>query len=212
MIESIINLDKQVFYFINVGLSNPITDFAMPIITNGRIWLPIYISLFIYLIFFNHLKSDEYLSRNNQLNYFKDLLQYNKNGFMIAGLVAISAILADQISAHLIKDLVGRHRPCQELQNIHLLVSCGSGKSFPSAHSTNNFAATVILSHFFKNKRFIFYSISSIVALSRVFVGVHYPIDILTGAILGSLISIFLLYVYKKVEMAKKLNIKSTTK
>lgn len=212
MIESIINLDKQVFYFINVGLSNPITDFAMPIITNGRIWLPIYISLFIYLIFFNHLKSDEYLSRNNQLNYFKDLLQYNKNGFMIAGLVAISAILADQISAHLIKDLVGRHRPCQELQNIHLLVSCGSGKSFPSAHSTNNFAAAVILSHFFKNKRFIFYSISSIVALSRVFVGVHYPIDILTGAILGSLISIFLLYVYKKVEMAKKLNIKSTTK
>lgn len=203
MIESIVNLDKQVFYLINIGLSNPVTDFIMPIITNGKVWLPIYLSLFVYLIFFNHLKTQEYLNRNNQLNYFKNLLKYNKNGLIIAGLVALSAILADQISAHLIKDLVGRHRPCQELQNIHLLISCGSGKSFPSSHATNNFAAAVILSHFFKKNKLIFFSISSLVAISRVFVGVHYPIDILAGAILGSLISITLLYVYKKVEKSK---------
>ncbi len=200
MIESIVNLDRQVFYFINVGLSNPITDFIMPIITNGRVWLPIYITLFVYLIFFNHIKTQDYINRNNQHNYFKNLIKYNKTGFIIAGLVALSAILADQISAHLIKDLVGRHRPCQELQNIHLLIGCGSGKSFPSAHATNNFAAAVILSHFFQNKKIIFYSLSSIVALSRVFVGVHYPIDILSGAILGSVISLTLLYIYGKVE------------
>lgn len=198
MIESIIQLDKSLFYFINVTLSNPVTDFLMPIITNGRYWLPVYIALFIYLIFFNHIKNQEYINRNNNYNFFKNLIIYNKLGIAIAIILALSAILADQISANLIKDIVGRLRPCKELENINLLVNCGAGKSFPSAHATNNFAAAVTLSYFFRKYIYIFITIAALVALSRVFVGVHYPVDITAGAILGTLISFSLIIIFNK--------------
>lgn len=198
MIESIIQLDKSLFYFINVTLSNPVTDFIMPIITNGKYWLPVYIALFIYLIFFNHIKNQEYINRNNNYNFFKNLIIYNKLGIAIAIILALSAILADQISANLIKDIVGRLRPCKELENINLLVNCGAGKSFPSAHATNNFAAAVTLSYFFRKYIYIFITIATLVALSRVFVGVHYPVDITAGAILGTLISFSLIFIFNK--------------
>lgn len=198
MIESIIQFDKSLFYFINVTLSNPVTDFLMPIITNGRYWLPVYIALFIYLLFFNHIKNQEYINRNNNYNFFKNLIIFNKLGIAIAIILALSAILADQISANLIKDIVGRLRPCKELENINLLVNCGAGKSFPSAHATNNFAAAVTLSYFFRKYIYIFITIAALVALSRVFVGVHYPVDITAGAILGTLISFSLIIIFNK--------------
>lgn len=206
MIENIVNLDTKIFYFINVGLSNPITDFLMPIITNGKLWAPIYIFLFVYLIFLSHLKSDAYLQRDSS-NYFKNIIIYNKSGIAIALLLAIAVILADQISANFIKNSVGRLRPCHSLDNINLLISCGSGKSFPSAHATNNFAAAVLLSHFYKKYKYIFFSLATLVAFSRVFVGVHYPFDILVGAILGSIISCVLIFVFNKF-IKHKLDIK----
>lgn len=198
MLDLIINFDKDLFYFLNSTIANPVFDTIMPIITKGRYWMPIYILLFLYLIFFNHLKilKNEGIKLNS--NYFKNLIKYNKVGFAIAILLALSVILADQISANFIKDIVGRLRPCRELDNINLLVHCGSGKSFPSAHATNNFAAAVILSHFFSKNRYYFFSIATIVALSRVFVGVHYPIDITAGAILGVAISSTLLFIFNK--------------
>lgn len=199
MIEKIIEIDKTLFYFINVTLSNQVTDFIMPIITNGRLWAPIYVALFIYLIFFYHFNTAEYKNRINKENFFKEILKFNRLGLSIAVILGLSAILADQISANLIKDLVGRLRPCKELENINLLINCGSGKSFPSAHATNNFAAAITLSYFFRKYIFIFMSIAILVALSRVFVGVHYPIDITAGAILGTLISLTLIFIFNKL-------------
>ena len=199
MIEHIIQFDKNLFYFINKSISNPVFDFFMPIITNGKVWLPIYLCLFFYLIFFNHVSNIKRSGIKKPFsNYFTNLIRYNKKGFIVALMLAIAVVLADQISANLIKDLVGRARPCQELNDINLLVNCGSGKSFPSSHSTNNFAAAVILSYFYKNKAYLFFTLATLVALSRVFVGVHYPIDIFFGAILGWLISMSLIYIYKK--------------
>lgn len=200
MIENIIYIDTKIFYFLNQTISNPVFDFLMPIVTNGKVWLPIYLSLFIYLIFFNHIPNIKKSGiKKPFLNYFSNLIKYNKKGFIIALMLAIAVVLADQISANLIKDFVGRVRPCHELENINLLVNCGSGKSFPSAHATNNFAAAVILSNFYKKNKIIFYTIATIVALSRVFVGVHYPVDITSGALLGSIIALSLIYVYNKL-------------
>lgn len=199
MIEKIIEIDKNLFYFINVTLSNQVTDFIMPIITNGRLWAPVYVALFIYLIFFYHINDAEYKNRVNKENYFKEIFKYNRLGISIAVILGLSAILADQISANLIKDIVGRLRPCKELENINLLINCGSGKSFPSAHATNNFAAAVTLIYFFKKYKYIFLTIAVLVALSRVFVGVHYPLDITAGAILGTSISLSLIYLFNKL-------------
>ena len=117
MLESIINFDKELFYFLNSTLANPVFDAIMPIVTKGRYWMPIYIFLFLYLIFFNHLKilKNEGIKLNS--NYFKNLIKFNKIGFAIAILLAVAVILADQISANFIKDIVGRLRPCKELEN-----------------------------------------------------------------------------------------------
>ncbi len=103
-------------------------------------------------------------------------------------LLIICIIISDQLSSSVIKPLVGRLRPCQALEGVRLLVGCGGGKSFPSSHAVNNFACAVVLSHFFPRARISLFVFVSLVAISRVYVGVHYPSDILGGAVLGMLI------------------------
>jgi undecaprenyl-diphosphatase len=202
MIEFLISIDKQLFYFINKNLSNSFFDLIMPIITNEIYWFPIYIVLFIYLIFFRHVKINN-LSR--KLISFKNIIKENKLGLIIALLLAIGVFLADQISAGIIKNYVGRLRPCWELEDINLLVRCGIGKSFPSAHAANNFFAATFLSYIFKRHKYTLFIIAFLVAISRVFVGVHYPLDIICGAFLGIIIGIIMIYLFNNI--SKKYNI-----
>lgn len=167
--ETLLNIDKQLFLFVNQTLSNDFFDLIMPFITDKKNWIFIYIIGFIYLLF-----------------------KHKWKGLIIISTLLIGVLIADQVSANLIKDWVGRLRPCHDLDNVNLLVNCGSGKSFPSAHATNNFFAAFTLSHFFKKQTHIFYIIAFLVAISRVFVGVHYPLDITAGALLGILIGFLL--------------------
>jgi undecaprenyl-diphosphatase len=90
------------------------------------------------------------------------------------------------------------------------LVGCGPGKSFPSSHATNNFALATILTYYFRKYRYWFYSIAALVAFSRVYVGVHYPIDISAGAILGT--SVGLLFTLIATKIDKKWNLKPESK
>ncbi|OGU55821.1 MAG: hypothetical protein A2X64_11295 [Ignavibacteria bacterium GWF2_33_9] len=177
--EFILTLDKSLFYFINSFLSNSFFDWLMPIVTSQKNWNPIYIFLILFLI-----------------------IKYKKNGLIISILLILSVGLTNLIGDE-IKHLVGRLRPCRSLENLHLLVKCGPGKSFPSLHAANNFAMAVILSYFFRKNSWIFFSLASLVALSRVFVGVHFPVDIIAGAILGSLISIIFIKLSQKLNFSK---------
>lgn len=161
--DFIINFDKQLFYFINVTLANPITDFLMPVLTNQHNWLPIYIALFIFIA-----------------------IKYKKAGLYILFAIFFAVGLGDYINSSIIKEIVGRLRPCATLTDIHILVSCGPGKSFMSSHAVNNFAMAYVLSFYFKGNTWIFYTLATMVAYSRVAVGVHYPLDVLCGALLGT--------------------------
>jgi len=176
MLTNLLDFDTKLFLIINKGLSNPITDIVMPFVTESDHWIPVYIILFLWL-----------------------LVKGGKEGRIIFVLLLVCIILTDQISASLIKEWVGRLRPCKTLDDINLLVNCGSGKSFPSSHATNNFGAAVILTHFRKSWAPILFSIAFLVSISRVFVGVHYPIDILSGAILGSTIAYLLILLKKQL-------------
>ncbi len=160
--DFIINIDKQLFYFFNVTLANPVFDYLMPILTNQRNWFPIYLALFLFII-----------------------IKYRKNGLYILFAIFLAASLGDYINSSIIKNIVGRLRPCATLSDIHLLVSCGPGKSFMSSHAVNNFSLAYVLSFYFKENKWIFYTLASMVAYSRVAVGVHYPLDIIGGAVLG---------------------------
>ncbi|HMK38632.1 MAG TPA: phosphatase PAP2 family protein, partial [Bacteroidota bacterium] len=113
-----------------------------------------------------------------------------------AALLLIPVLLcADKLSSSVIKELVSRPRPCHEIggipivQGIHMLVDCGPGRSFPSSHAVNNFAVATLFSSYYRRWRTGFYGWASLVALSRPAVGVHYPSDILGGAVIGACVA-----------------------
>lgn len=192
----LIDLDKSLFYFINVSLANTVTDTLMPVLTSSKTWMPLYVFLFLYLIFINPLIKKRLVSPLFG-SYFRYFFISNKDGLLLALLIAIGVILSDQISASYIKEWVGRLRPCHTLENINLLVHCGGGKSFPSSHATNNYFAAGVLSYYFPKGRILFFTFAFLIAISRVFVGVHYPIDIIAGALLGLAIAYIIVKIHK---------------
>ncbi len=167
MLETLIQLDRVVFFFINTTLANPVTDFIMPIITND--WgLRILYALAMFTIL---------VTGNARLRW------------MVLFSV-ITLLLTDQIAASYLKPLIGRIRPCHTLMDINLLIGCGGGYSMPSAHAANAFGQALLFCFHYRKAGWYLYTYAALIALSRVFVGVHYPGDILTGAILGSVIGV----------------------
>ena len=175
--NTLAEIDKIIFFFINQSLSNPITDFLMPIVTSFRSWLPLYILGILYL-----------------------LLRFKSKGLYILIVLLFAVGLCDLINAQLLKEYFLRVRPCRALDNVNLLINCGAGHSFPSNHAVNNFAAATVLSYFFQRKIGILFFFASLVALSRVFVGVHYLSDILIGGIEGVIIGSIILYIVNKFD------------
>jgi undecaprenyl-diphosphatase len=113
------------------------------------------------------------------------LIRGNRHARIAALLLIVTIVFSDQFSSSTIKYWFERPRPCHVLHNVRLLVSCGSGYSFPSSHAVNNFAGALILAFFFPRGKWWFFGFAAIVAYSRVYVGAHYPSDILGGAIIG---------------------------
>ena len=104
--------------------------------------------------------------------------------------------IAYYIGSHGIKLLVARPRPFITLPDVQLLMT-ETSFSFPSNHATMAFMAAFLLSKEFRKYDLLFYSLAVIVAVSRVYIGVHYPLDVFAGSILGTLIGYFLYKVAK---------------
>ncbi len=85
----------------------------------------------------------------------------------------------------ILKTIFERPRPCQVLDGVNLLVGCGKSFSFPSNHAANAFSLSAGLSYFFKGAHIPLYLIAGVIAFSRVYVGVHYPSDVVFGAVVG---------------------------
>lgn len=175
--NELLELDKQLFYLINNSLANPVTDLLMPYITEFKVWLPLYILGMIYLLF-----------------------RYRLKGLYVLVILLLAVGLCDLINAQILKEYFARVRPCRALDNVNLLIHCGGGLSFPSNHAVNNFAAATVLSSFFKRKRGVLFFIASMVAISRVFVGVHYLGDVTAGAIEGVLIGGLLVFLFSYIK------------
>lgn len=176
MLEALAACDRAVFLFINVSLANPVTDFIMPILTSDILLRVSYGAAMVLMLW--------------------------KGDARMRWLVLVSVIVlacTDQMSAGMLKPLIARLRPCHELADINLLVGCGGGKSMPSSHAANAFGQAILFALLYKRVRWYLIGFASLVALSRVFVGVHYPADILFGAALGVIIGMVLALIFEQI-------------
>lgn len=116
------------------------------------------------------------------------LLAYKKHGLAFILTTIIAVIMNDILLHQVIKPLVGRTRPCHVVEILKHVSNCSGSFSFPSNHAANAFVIASISGLYFKNKSLIMtlFALALIVALSRVYLGQHYPTDILAGAIFGS--------------------------
>ena len=167
LIENLKSFDLQIFFFINNNMSNSIFDILMPLITNKNNWIIPVIIFVLYLLFLNKIK-----------------------GKIVFVIILISLGINDYFCATILKPYFQRLRPSHEMfELINLLISKGGKWSMPSNHSSNMFALATIISYFYPKTKISIYLLASIISFSRVYVGVHYPLDIVFGAIIGYTIS-----------------------
>ena len=117
-------------------------------------------------------------------------------------ILIVSVGLADAISAQIFKPFFGRLRPSHELtEGIRILMGKGGKFGFVSSHAANIFAAAVVFNYFYPRYKAVFFTIAPLVAFSRVYVGVHYPADILFGGLLGYSLAWIILSVWVIIKM-----------
>lgn len=100
--------------------------------------------------------------------------------------ILVAVVLTSDFASNALKGVFMRTRPCNALEGVRLLVGCGGSFSMPSGHATNIFAAMVFLSARYGRFWPFFMFMAFSVAYSRVYVGVHYPMDVAAGALLGA--------------------------
>jgi undecaprenyl-diphosphatase len=164
------SIDRQLFFFINKQVTHPVLDVVLLYMREASVWVPLYL-FFIVLVWLN---------------------------FGIKGLwwilVAIcTAALSDMISSSFVKGNILRLRPCRDTELAHqvriLANYCPINSSFTSSHATNHFAFAMFVvatlkKHTTRWLNLLFWW-AGIICYAQVYVGVHYPLDVLCGALLG---------------------------
>lgn len=178
-----LELDAQIFIFLNSSLANPVFDVLMPLLREKLIWIPLYI--FIIAFTFQNFKAAA--------------------GMLFILFLIFSVSFSDFVSSSIIKENVERVRPCKNLQlesKMILRVRCGSGYSFTSSHATNHFCIALFLIYtlgrLIKSIRWPLIIWASLISFAQIYVGVHYPLDVICGALLGIAIGMVLALVYNR--------------
>lgn len=183
MLDYLIQLDTDFFLFLN-SLHNPFFDEVMYWASHKFFWIPFY-SFLLYLLY-------------KQFGLKKTMV--------LVGLVIVTFGLTNTISSEIFKKGFERLRPCHNDEISHLvhLVDhhCGGKYGFISSHASNVFGLAMLFSLFLK-KRIKFFSLiiflwASFVSYSRIYLGVHYPLDLICGAFFGISVALLVYFIYIK--------------
>lgn len=165
------NWDRQLFLLLNTKWTNSFFDFILPYFRDSVFWAPLYIFIFAFIV----------------INYG------TKGWWWCLGFLCTVAI-ADMVGAKIFKEGFDRLRPCQEpdlMMQVRLLLRhCSGSSSFISNHAANHFGIATFVSFTFYAtfKKWIYFSYvwAFFIAYAQVYVGVHYPLDVLGGAGVGT--------------------------
>lgn len=178
--DTILHIDRIIFEFIHFNLGNYFFDYYLPVLRSKYTWIPVYVYIVSYILF-----------------------NYKKEALLLLSFVLLTVGTADSISSHVIKKNVKRIRPCntEEMYTVPR-VSCGSGYSFTSSHASNHFALSMFLILSVVKRRSIkilllFWAFT--ISFSQIYVGVHYPLDVIAGGILGVIIAYSYWILFEKI-------------
>ncbi|MEO6684268.1 MAG: phosphatase PAP2 family protein [Ginsengibacter sp.] len=171
--DSILRLDYEAFYKVNEQWHNSFFDTVLPFIREPSIWIPFY---FFMLLF--------------------GLINFKLRGVYWVVFFIITAMLSDYISSSIIKENFTRLRPCREpflVDQVRFLVSyCPRSSSFTSSHAVNHFAISMYIFTTFKKslspKWALMFLWAFAISYAQVYVGVHFPLDVICGALVGLII------------------------
>ncbi|CAN5919365.1 lipid A 4'-phosphatase [soil metagenome] len=180
MIEQLAEWDREWFIFFN-SYHHPFWDTFMTYMSSRIFWVPMYMVILSYLIYF-----------------------YRRQSILMIGAILVAVSLADLISYRFFKPYFGRLRPCYDeslAEVIHIVDGCGGRFGFLSSHAATTFAFAATLCLLLDRRYWVYKGFillwASVISFSRIYLGVHYPGDVLAGALLGILLGLLATYFYR---------------
>jgi undecaprenyl-diphosphatase len=184
------SLDVRAFQFLNGRLANPVFDAVMPFVTDLNRWRIVILLAWAGLVLFGRAKG-------------------RWAALMLIPLIAAS----DQIASSVVKPLVERMRPCEVLGGVHLWYgpegwittpaevarSYKSSFAFPSSHATNITASMLFIGLAYRRVLAPLAALAILVGFSRIYIGVHWPSDVLAGAAIGAALACIAFIMFRKI-------------
>jgi membrane-associated phospholipid phosphatase len=170
-LEQILEWDRNLFKAINSGLANPFFDTVMPFLRSALHWVPLYLFLFVFV-----------------------LMNFKIRGLWWVIFILVTVALTDMTGTYVFKYGFERERPCHDpqlVEHIRLLLTkhCAGGYGFVSNHAANHFGIAVFFfitfGRRFRKWAWVGIAWAALIAFAQVYVGVHYPLDVICGALLG---------------------------
>ena len=175
--------DRWLFIKLNSQWTNPVFDAFFPLFRDAYIWAPLYLFILVFII-----------------------VNYGQKGMLwFLGFVCAVAV-TDIIGARVLKESFERLRPCGDpgfMDQVRLLLPrCSGSYSFISNHAANHFSlatyAFLTFSGVFRNWMYLGFAWALFIAYAQVYVGVHYPLDVLGGALLGMVTGALMAWIFNK--------------
>jgi len=182
-IDKLLAWDTWLFLKINKSWTTPFLDEVFPWYRYSDTWIPLYLFLLVFM-----------------------LINFGRKAWIWVLFFIANVALTDQISSHLFKHLVGRPRPCADdvlqFYTRLLLGGCSGGFSFPSSHAANHFGMATFIYLTLKpaigNWGKLFFVWAATISYGQIYVGVHYPLDVLGGTIIGCAAGYLMATIYNK--------------